>query len=126
MHATPTRTDRRCLNHCTCAPRCLRDLRQVIIGNPDLKANHNITQLVEVMAEYDKYPRIRELLKSVMAEPGAKVGRGAGAGAPRLLGGGGMLLQHAMGRLDVSCSAAACDRVAACVAAGCAQPVHRR
>lgn len=47
--------------------------RQVIIGNPDLKANHNITQIVEVIAEYDKYPRLRDLLKEVMTQAGAKV-----------------------------------------------------
>jgi hypothetical protein len=48
-------------------------LSQVIIGNPDLKANHNITQIVEVIAEYDKYPRLRDLLKEVMTQQGAKV-----------------------------------------------------
>jgi ATP-dependent RNA helicase DDX5/DBP2 len=45
---------------------------QVIIGNPDLKANHNITQHVEVVSEYEKMARLRELLKSVMTEQGAK------------------------------------------------------
>lgn len=48
-------------------------LLQVIIGNPDLKANHNITQIVEVIAEYDKYSRLRELLRTIMAEAAAKV-----------------------------------------------------
>lgn len=47
---------------------------QVIIGNPDLKANHNITQHVEVVSDYEKMTRLRELLKSVMTEQGAKVG----------------------------------------------------
>eukprot|EP00878_Enallax_costatus_P000912 GHUV01001042.1.p1 GENE.GHUV01001042.1~~GHUV01001042.1.p1 ORF type:complete len:564 (+),score=126.11 GHUV01001042.1:221-1912(+) len=51
----------------------LKNPYQVIIGNPDLKANHNITQIVEVIAEYDKYPRLRELLKTIMAEAAAKV-----------------------------------------------------
>lgn len=46
---------------------------QVIIGNPDLKANHNITQHVEVISEYDKMNRLREMLKTIMTEPGAKV-----------------------------------------------------
>eukprot|EP00882_Tetradesmus_deserticola_P001170 GHRQ01001266.1.p1 GENE.GHRQ01001266.1~~GHRQ01001266.1.p1 ORF type:complete len:499 (+),score=176.14 GHRQ01001266.1:850-2346(+) len=50
----------------------LQNPYQVIIGNPDLKANHNITQIVEVIAEYDKYPRLRDLLKEVMTQPGAK------------------------------------------------------
>ena len=40
---------------------------QVIIGNPDLKANHNITQLAEVVAEHAKYPRLLALLKQVRA-----------------------------------------------------------
>jgi ATP-dependent RNA helicase DDX5/DBP2 len=44
----------------------------VIIGNPDLKANHNIKQIAEVMSDYEKYPRMRELLRSIMAEQGAK------------------------------------------------------
>jgi hypothetical protein len=48
-------------------------LVQVIIGNPDLKANHNITQIIEIISEFEKYPRLRELLKLVMAEQGAKV-----------------------------------------------------
>ena len=30
---------------------------QVVIGSPDLKANHSITQIVEVMDEVDKYKR---------------------------------------------------------------------
>jgi hypothetical protein len=46
---------------------------QVIIGNPDLKANHNITQHIEVLSDFDKMTRLRELLKSIMTEPGAKV-----------------------------------------------------
>lgn len=40
---------------------------QVIIGNPELKANHNITQIVEVMGEHEKYPRMIALLKQVCA-----------------------------------------------------------
>jgi hypothetical protein len=46
---------------------------QVIIGNPDLKANHNITQHIEVLSDFDKMTRLRELLKGVMTEQGAKV-----------------------------------------------------
>jgi hypothetical protein len=38
---------------------------QVIIGNPELKANHNITQVVEVVGEHEKYPRLIHLLKDV-------------------------------------------------------------
>eukprot|EP00775_Hariotina_reticulata_P011306 gene11306-11456_t len=51
----------------------LQNPYQVIIGNPDLKANHNITQIIEIISEFEKYPRLRELLKLVMAEQGAKV-----------------------------------------------------
>ena len=29
----------------------------MVIGSPDLKANHSITQIVEVMDEVDKYKR---------------------------------------------------------------------
>lgn len=40
---------------------------QVIIGNPELKANHNITQIVDVVSDYEKYPRLVNLLKEVGA-----------------------------------------------------------
>lgn len=53
--------------------RCHMCVSQVIIGNPDLKANHNITQHIEVISEYDKMTRLRELLKTIMTEQGAKV-----------------------------------------------------
>lgn len=47
---------------------------QVIIGNPDLKANHSIRQVVEMVEDYKKYGRLVELLKAVMTpEPNAKV-----------------------------------------------------
>ena len=39
---------------------------QVIIGSPDLKANHSITQHVTVMAESDKYPALMKLLAKEM------------------------------------------------------------
>lgn len=39
---------------------------QVIIGSPDLKANHNIRQVVEVMDGYSKYHRLRKLLEQEM------------------------------------------------------------
>lgn len=29
----------------------------MIIGSPDLKANQSINQIVEVVAEHEKYPR---------------------------------------------------------------------
>ena len=59
---------------------------QVIIGNPELKANHNITQIVEVVAEHEKYPRLINLLKQVCAG-----GRGFGGGALGLGGCWGVL-----------------------------------
>jgi ATP-dependent RNA helicase DDX5/DBP2 len=49
----------------------LRDPYQVIIGNPELKANHNITQVPEVVSEHEKYPRLIALLKSIAAAHGA-------------------------------------------------------
>jgi ATP-dependent RNA helicase DDX5/DBP2 len=51
----------------------LQNPYQVIIGNPDLKANHNITQHIEVLSDFDKMTRLRELLKTIMTEQGAKV-----------------------------------------------------
>ncbi len=30
---------------------------QVTIGSQDLKANHSIEQIVEVVSEYEKYPK---------------------------------------------------------------------
>lgn len=39
---------------------------QVIIGSPDLKANHNIRQVVEMVEGFAKYPRLRKLLDGEM------------------------------------------------------------
>ncbi len=39
---------------------------QVIIGSPDLKANHNIKQVVEMLEGFAKYPRLRKLLDGEM------------------------------------------------------------
>lgn len=44
----------------------LRLPAQVIIGSPDLKANHNIKQVVEMVEGFAKYPRLRKLLDSEM------------------------------------------------------------
>ncbi|GBG00184.1 ATP-dependent RNA helicase [Raphidocelis subcapitata] len=49
----------------------LQNPYQVIIGNPELKANHSITQIVEVVAEHEKYPRLITLLKQVAATYGS-------------------------------------------------------
>ncbi|XVE50967.1 hypothetical protein DITRI_Ditri01bG0205000 [Diplodiscus trichospermus] len=39
---------------------------KVIIGSPDLKANHSIKQVIEVITELEKYNRLIKLLKEVM------------------------------------------------------------
>ncbi len=50
--------------------RCYTAVVQVIIGNPDLKANHNITQIVEVVQDHEKYPKLLAIIKRVMgADP---------------------------------------------------------
>ncbi len=41
-------------------------LAQVIIGSPDLKANHNITQVVQLIPDKDKYPKLIRLLGKEM------------------------------------------------------------
>jgi ATP-dependent RNA helicase DDX5/DBP2 len=41
----------------------LADPYQVHVGSLDLRANVNIRQIVEVMTDYDKYPRLSEHLK---------------------------------------------------------------
>lgn len=43
-----------CVVHCADIDT---DQTQVVIGSPDLKANHSITQIVEVMDDGDKYKR---------------------------------------------------------------------
>ncbi|GLI70066.1 hypothetical protein VaNZ11_014837 [Volvox africanus] len=44
----------------------LKNPYQVIIGSPDLKANHNIRQIVEMVEGFAKYPRLRKLLEAEM------------------------------------------------------------
>jgi len=44
----------------------LKDPYQVVIGSPDLKANHRITQRFEFPTEYDKYPKLLDILKKEM------------------------------------------------------------
>uniref|UniRef100_A0A7S3QTV7 RNA helicase n=1 Tax=Dunaliella tertiolecta TaxID=3047 RepID=A0A7S3QTV7_DUNTE len=39
---------------------------KVIIGSPDLKANHNITQVVQMVSDKDKYPKLIKLLGKEM------------------------------------------------------------
>ncbi|BBN04826.1 ATP-dependent RNA helicase DDX5/DBP2 [Marchantia polymorpha subsp. ruderalis] len=39
---------------------------KVTIGSQDLKANHAIEQIVEVVSEYEKYPKLIKLLESIM------------------------------------------------------------
>lgn len=39
---------------------------QVIIGSPDLKANHNITQIVQLVADQEKYSKLIRLMGKEM------------------------------------------------------------
>lgn len=39
---------------------------QVTIGNSNLKANHSITQTVQIVANHEKYPKLRALLEKEM------------------------------------------------------------
>ncbi|KAG8098917.1 hypothetical protein GUJ93_ZPchr0013g34997 [Zizania palustris] len=41
-------------------------LVHVIIGSPDLKANHSIYQIVEIISEHEKYRRLSKLLSDLM------------------------------------------------------------
>lgn len=46
----------------------LKDPYQVVIGSPDLKANHNIAQIFEFVEDVDKYQRLVRLLEREMME----------------------------------------------------------
>ncbi|KAJ7560470.1 hypothetical protein O6H91_04G131300 [Diphasiastrum complanatum] len=48
------------------AQQFLHDPYKVIIGSPDLKANHAIQQTVEVVSEHEKYPKLVRLLEEIM------------------------------------------------------------
>ncbi|KAG8078831.1 hypothetical protein GUJ93_ZPchr0007g5081 [Zizania palustris] len=48
------------------ARQFLQNPYKVIIGSPDLKANHSIHQIVEVISEHEKYPRLSKLLSDLM------------------------------------------------------------
>ncbi|KAL5226688.1 hypothetical protein ABZP36_014953 [Zizania latifolia] len=48
------------------ARQFLQNPYKVIIGSPDLKANHSIQQIVEVISEHEKYPRLSKLLSDLM------------------------------------------------------------
>ncbi|RZS11979.1 hypothetical protein BHM03_00043367 [Ensete ventricosum] len=48
------------------ARQFLQNPYKIIIGSPDLKANHSIMQIVEVISEHEKYPRLIKLLGEVM------------------------------------------------------------
>ncbi|GJM92119.1 hypothetical protein PR202_ga08550 [Eleusine coracana subsp. coracana] len=47
-------------------PQIRKIIAQVIIGSPDLKANHSIQQIVEVISDHEKYPRLSKLLSDLM------------------------------------------------------------
>ncbi|CAM6012246.1 unnamed protein product [Sphagnum balticum] len=48
------------------ARQFLVDPYKVTIGSQDLKANHAIEQIVEVVSEYEKYPKLIKLLEQIM------------------------------------------------------------
>ncbi|GMH01247.1 hypothetical protein Nepgr_003086 [Nepenthes gracilis] len=48
------------------ARQFLHNPYKVIIGSPDLKANQSISQVIEVVTEFEKYNRLIKLLKEVM------------------------------------------------------------
>ncbi|CAI5533545.1 unnamed protein product [Closterium sp. Naga37s-1] len=50
----------------TLARQFLVDAYKVVIGSTELKANHSITQVVEIMTDHEKYPRLLKLLEQVM------------------------------------------------------------
>ncbi|XP_021762851.1 DEAD-box ATP-dependent RNA helicase 20-like [Chenopodium quinoa] len=50
----------------TLARQFLRNAYKVVIGSQDLKANHSIRQVIEVMTDLEKYNRLIALLKEIM------------------------------------------------------------
>jgi ATP-dependent RNA helicase DDX5/DBP2 len=48
------------------ARQFLNDPYKVTIGSSDLKANHAIDQVVEVVSEHEKYPKLIKLLEEIM------------------------------------------------------------
>ncbi|KMT10693.1 hypothetical protein BVRB_5g118040 isoform B [Beta vulgaris subsp. vulgaris] len=48
------------------ARQFLRNPYKVVIGSQDLKANHSICQVIEVMTDLEKYNRLISLLKEIM------------------------------------------------------------
>jgi ATP-dependent RNA helicase DDX5/DBP2 len=50
----------------------LNDFIQVNVGSPDLSANHNIQQIVEVMNDYDKRDRLVKHLEKIMDDKQSK------------------------------------------------------
>lgn len=47
-----------------------QDAAYLNVGSLELAANHNITQIVEVIAEYDKQHRMMNLLNDIMNQVG--------------------------------------------------------
>ena len=46
--------------------KSLHNPYKVVIGSPDLKANHAIEQVVEIVSEHEKYSRLIRLLEEIM------------------------------------------------------------
>lgn len=50
----------------------LEDYIQVNIGSPELSANHNIQQIVEIINDYDKRDRLIKHLEKIMDDKASK------------------------------------------------------
>ncbi|CAI5991574.1 unnamed protein product [Closterium sp. NIES-64] len=50
----------------TLARQFLVDPYKVVIGSAELKANHSITQVVEILSDHEKYPRLFKLQEQVV------------------------------------------------------------
>ena len=51
----------------------LQDYIQVNIGSMDLSANHRITQIVEIVSEFDKRDRMSKHLEQIMEDKASKI-----------------------------------------------------
>ena len=47
----------------------MKDYYQVNIGSDEISANHRVTQIVEVCAEFEKLQRLQRVLQKIMREP---------------------------------------------------------
>jgi ATP-dependent RNA helicase DDX5/DBP2 len=47
----------------------MHDYYQVNIGSDEISANHRVTQIIEVCAEFEKLQRLQRVLQKIMREP---------------------------------------------------------